>query len=505
MPRRFARLALALLTAATLVAAVVLTVLAMGRADWAVNLILGKINPWPSTSLRAADVTGNLLTAPTLYRLSLTRADGEVMLRADSASVRYDLRRLLAGDITLADVRVYGPDLVLRQRDDGRWDLPPKRTRSPGSPETTRPDSLGSGPDRGREPTSPSLRSPATLGCWPPTRSTPRRTGCGSIRRSRSAGRAPSPGSPGDLTRERVTVQARGLLRPGAVTVQRLTLAPTPARSPRRASCPSPDGMGVGPTCGSAGWTSPPGRSRCATLAAWCRRSIAPAARASRPMPRAGIRDRHPARRGAVRWEPGGPRRGGDAVRTKAPALPRTRHRAGRRSGISGLTPSRGDRITGEVVLDLHGPEARPARRRGARRARRLALRPHCPGPGAGARELLRGQARVDLSARSERMQVKVGGDLRPLDSLPVYRLTARLIPGAKAPGWARRLLAAGRRPSSARMAGVSARAGPTPCSSPASPRRVHGTDSSTRARYGSGCETAWPRPTAGSAYRAAS
>ena len=81
-----------------------LTVLALGGGDWAVNLILRKINPWPATALRAADVTGNLLTAPRLYRLSLTRADGEVMLRADSAAVRYDLRRLVAGDITLAEI-----------------------------------------------------------------------------------------------------------------------------------------------------------------------------------------------------------------------------------------------------------------------------------------------------------------------------------------------------------------------------------------------------------------
>ena len=118
MPRRFARLALALITAATLVVAGVLTVLALGGGDWAVNLVLRKINPWPSTSLRAADITGNLLTAPTLYRLSLARADGEVMLRADSAFVRYDLSRLLAGDITLPEIRVYGPNLVLSQQDN---------------------------------------------------------------------------------------------------------------------------------------------------------------------------------------------------------------------------------------------------------------------------------------------------------------------------------------------------------------------------------------------------
>ena len=134
MPRRFARLALALFTATTLVAAGGLTVLALGGGDWAVNLVLRKINPWPGASLRAGDVMGNLLTAPRLCGLSLTRADGEVMLRADSAAVRYDLRRLLGGDITLAEIRVYGADLVLRQRDDGRWDLPARRTRPPGSP-----------------------------------------------------------------------------------------------------------------------------------------------------------------------------------------------------------------------------------------------------------------------------------------------------------------------------------------------------------------------------------
>ena len=225
MPRRFARLALALLTAATLVVAGVLTVLALGGGDWAVNLVLRKINPWPGTSLRAADVTGNLLTAPRLYRLSLTRADGEVILRADSAAVRYDLRRLLGGDITLAEIRVYGADLVLRQRDDGRWDLPARRTRPPGSP-PKKPDVIRL---ERVQIVDASARLRLLIG------GKPRLVAADSVGADATGIRIDPDVTieqvaiglrvrPGDLARRPVTVQAQGFLRPAAVTVRRLTL-----------------------------------------------------------------------------------------------------------------------------------------------------------------------------------------------------------------------------------------------------------------------------------------
>jgi translocation and assembly module TamB len=443
MPRRFARLALALLTAATLVAAVVLTVLAMGRADWAVNLILAKINPWPSTSLRAADVTGNLLTAPTLYRLSLIRADGEVMLRADSASVRYDLRRLLAGDITLADVGVYGPDLVLRQRDDGHWDLPPKRTRSPdapqkpadvirldririvdaslrlrlsiaGNPRLLAADSIHAEADRVR------IDPEVTLG----------RAALRFLVRA------------GDLTRERVTVQARGSLRPGAVTVQRLTL---------RSDSSAVTASGLVPLPRRGGRPADLRLSQ-VDLAArpFALRDLAGLVPALDRPGSASIeahaegRDQGLAiRLGAALSD--GSRADLDGVVTlfgRRPLLYRGRATVQAVDpGFLGLTPSRGDRITGEVVLDLHGPEL--DRLDGQAR---VAIDDSRYGPVALDRAQARGtfsggQARVDLSGRSEQMQVKVGGDLRPLDSLPAYRLTARVIPGAKAPDGVRRLL----------------------------------------------------------------
>ena len=337
MPRRFARLALALLTAATLVAAGVLTVLALGGGDWAVNLVLRKINPWPGTSLRAADVTGNLLTTPRLYRLSLTRADGEVMLRADSAAVRYDLRRLVAGDITLAEVRVYGADLILRQRDDGRWDLPAKRTRSPGSP-AKQPDVI-------RLERVQIVDATARL-----------RVMIGGIARLVAADSIGAEATgiridpevtieqatvglrvrPGDLARTPVTVQAQGVLRPGAVTVRRLTLDSDSSAVTAGGIVPLAWRNGRGPDLR----LRQAGPQRPAVRAA---RSWRPAARA-RPTrqredrgsrPRRGRRDGRQCRRRAVRWKPGSRRRGGDVIRTAASALPRAGGRPGHRSRIS--------------------------------------------------------------------------------------------------------------------------------------------------------------------------
>jgi len=318
---RFARLALALLTAATLVAAGVLTVLALGGGDWAVNLVLRKINPWPGTSLRAADVTGNLLTAPRLYRLSLTRAGGEVMLRADSAAVRYDLRRLVAGDITLAEVRVYGADLILRQRDDGRWDLPAKRTRSPGSP-TKQPDVIRLGRvqivdatarlrvmigGNARLVAADSIGAEATGIRIDPEVTIEHATVGFRVR-------------PGDLARTPVTVQAQGFLRPGAVTVRRLTLD---------SDSSAVIAGGIVPLARRA-WTrpaaQPAGPQRPAVRAARPWRPAAPA-RPTRqredrgPCPRRGRRDGRPARGRAVRRRAGGGRRGGDVIRAPASAL----------------------------------------------------------------------------------------------------------------------------------------------------------------------------------------
>ncbi len=446
MPRRFARLALALLTAATLVAAGVLTVLALGGGDWAVNLVLRKINPWPGTSLRAADVTGNLLTAPRLYRLSLTRADGEVMLRADSAAVRYDLRRLVAGDITLAEVRVYGADLILRQRDDGRWDLPAKRTRSPGSP-AKQPDVIRLGRVQivdatarlrvmiggiARLVAADSIGAEATGIRIDPEVTIEQATVRLRVR-------------PGDLARTPVTVQAQGFLRPGAVTVRRLTLDSDSSAVTAGGIVPLARRNGRGPDL----------RLSRLDLSA-------------RPFALRDLGGLLPAldRPGSARIEAHA--RGGDdgmAVRLDAELSDGGRAAAdgvvtlfgqqpllyrGRATvqavdpGFLGLTPARGDRITGDATLDLHGPRLDQLDGEA-----RVTLTDSRFGPIAMTRTQARGtfsagQARVELSGRSERMQLTIAGDIRPFDSLPAYRLTARVRPGAAAPGWARRLLGTG-------------------------------------------------------------
>src|SRR4051794_8753177 len=446
MPRRFARLALALLTAATLVAAGVLTVLALGRGDWAVNLVLRKINPWPGTSLRAADVTGNLLTAPRLYRLSLTRADGEVMLRADSAAVRYDMRRLLGGDITVAEVSVYGADLILRQQDDGRWDLPAKRTRSPRS-RAKHPDVIRLGRVRIVDATA---RLRVMIG------GTARFVAADSIGAEATGIRVDPEVTieqatvgfrvrPGDLARTPLTIRAQGFLRPGAVTVRRLTLA---------SDSSVVMAAGIVPLARRNGRGADLRLSRLDLSA--------------RPFALRDLGGLLPAldRPGSAKIEAHA--RGGDdgmAVRLDAELSDGSRAAAnggvtlfgqrpllyrGRANvqavdpGFLGLTPARGDRITGEATLDLRGPRLDQLDG-----DTRVTLTDSRFGPIAMARTqalgtFSEGRARVELSGRSERMQLTIAGDIRPFDSLPVYRLAARVRPGAAAPGWARRLLGMG-------------------------------------------------------------
>jgi translocation and assembly module TamB len=446
MPRRFARLALALLTAATLVAAGVLVVLASGGGDWAVNFVLQKINPWPSASLRAGAVRGNLLTSPRLYDLTLTRADGEVMLRADSAAVRYDLRRLLGGDITLPEAEVYGPDLVLRQRDDGRWDLPAKRIRAPGSPPknpdvirlervrivdaSARVRLLVGG--KARLLAADSINAEATG-----IRVDPEVT----IERAalRFVGR------PGDLSRQRVTVRAQGSLRPGAATVQRLTL---------ESDSSAVDASGIVPLVRRDRRVADLRLSRLDLTARPIALRDLSGLWPALDRPGSATIEAHArgkaegiAIRLDARMSDGG-RAAADGVVAlfgQRPLLYRGRVTlAAADPGFFGLAPSRGDRITGDATLDLGGP--RLDRLSGELS---LGITDSRFGSIAMARakahgRFSAGQAGVELSGRSARMRLAVGGQVRPFDSIPAYDLTARVRPGPGAPDWARRLLGAG-------------------------------------------------------------
>jgi translocation and assembly module TamB len=446
MPRRFARLALALLTAATLVAAGGLTVLALGGGDWAVNLVLRKINPWPGASLRAGDVMGNLLTAPRLYRLSLTRADGEVILRADSAAVRYDLRRLLGGDVTLAEIRVYGADLVLRQRDDGRWDLPARRTRPPGSP-AKQPDVIrlervqivdASARLRLSIGGKPRLLAADSIGVDATgIRIDPEVT----IERAAVGFRVRS----GDLARRPVTVQAQGFLRPAAVTVRRLTLDSDSSAVTASGIVPLARRDGRGPDLRLSRLDLSARPLALRDLGGLLPMLDRPGSARIEAHARGG--DDGAAVRLDTELSDGG-RAAAEGVVTLFGQRPlRYRGRATVQAvdpGFLGLTPSRGDRITGDATLDLRGP--RLDRLDGEARVDFTDSR---FGPIAMTRARARGtfsagQARIALSGRSPRMQLTIAGDVRPFDSLPTYGLEARVRPGAAAPGWARRLLGTG-------------------------------------------------------------
>ncbi|HEY9505418.1 MAG TPA: hypothetical protein VIQ27_05585, partial [Gemmatimonadales bacterium] len=133
MARTATRVLLGLLMTGVLVAAGVLAVLHLGGATWAVNRILAAVNPYPGTTLQSARVGGNFFQVLRVYDVRLTHPEGQGAIRLDSLRVTYDAWRLLAGEIAIREARLDGPALVLRQRPDSSWDL----LDLPGSSDTS--------------------------------------------------------------------------------------------------------------------------------------------------------------------------------------------------------------------------------------------------------------------------------------------------------------------------------------------------------------------------------
>jgi translocation and assembly module TamB len=138
LARTATRVLLGLLTTGIVVGGVLLAALYLGGATWVVNRVLAAVNPYPGTALRSARVGGNLFRVILVYDVRLTRSEGEVAVRLDSLTLRYDPLSLLGGGVVIRNARLDGPSVVLSQRPDSSWDLldlprRPSDTTSSGS------------------------------------------------------------------------------------------------------------------------------------------------------------------------------------------------------------------------------------------------------------------------------------------------------------------------------------------------------------------------------------
>ena len=123
LARTAARVLLGLLTMGILVAGGLVLGLYLGGATWAVNRVLEAVNPYAGTTLQIARVGGSLFRTIRLYDVRLTRPDGAIPVRLDSLALTYDLRSLLGGSVLIQEARLAGPSVILTQRPDSKWDL----------------------------------------------------------------------------------------------------------------------------------------------------------------------------------------------------------------------------------------------------------------------------------------------------------------------------------------------------------------------------------------------
>jgi translocation and assembly module TamB len=140
LARTATRVLLGLLTTGIIVGGILLAVLYLGGATWVVNRVLAAVNPYPGTVLRTARVGGNLFRVVRVYDVRLTGPEGEVAVRLDSLTLRYDPSSLLGGGVVIRSARLDGPGVVLSQRSDSSWDLLDLPRRPSGS---TSSDSAG--------------------------------------------------------------------------------------------------------------------------------------------------------------------------------------------------------------------------------------------------------------------------------------------------------------------------------------------------------------------------
>jgi hypothetical protein len=449
LARTAARVLLGLLTTGIRVVAGLLVGLYLGGATWAVNRVLAAVNPYPGTTLRSARVGGNLFRVVRVDDVRLSRPNGEVAVRIDSLTVRYDALSLLGGGVVIREAHLDGPSVLLTKRPGMKWDLldlprGPSRTKSSASkgPAVTigrlsisRGSArvrFGSGPEGGHRVEGVEAEGVA-ISIGP------------GIRIGRALLRLRV--LPQDGTPAWVTVQAQGSIQNSHLTLDTLSV-----RSPASVVA----AKGTIPL--------PPGGGRRLDL-----RGVDISLRAD-PLALSDLRLLKPdlQRSGTVSLSLDGRGEGsgaklrlsaessdgasafGDAFLTSPGTAP-MEYRArvtlrGLDPGLVTLDRDRGDRLSGEVRFGVRGPSLDRLDGRAqvrlsdsryrAIRARRL----------KGEAELTAGRSDIDLDAVLGSVRVAVDGWIRAFDSVPAYELAARVAPapGGARSAWLDRLLGSG-------------------------------------------------------------
>jgi translocation and assembly module TamB len=450
LARTAARVLLGLLTTGILVGAGLLVGLYLGGATWAVNRVLADVNPYPGTTLRSARVGGNLFRVVRVYDVRLSRPNGEVAVRLDSLTVRYDARSLLGGRVVIREARLDGPSVVLTKRPGSKWDLLDLPRRPSGSK-----------PSGSKAPGVTIERLSITQGSARVRFADSRLDGGHRVERLEAEGTAINlaPGirvgraalrlrvMPEDGTPAWVTLEARGSIQDAHVTLDTLF-----ARSPASVVA----AKGTIPL--------PPGRGRRLDLSRFDLQLGA------EPLALGDLRLLKPDldRWGTLTLSLDGRGEGnGVALHLTAessdgasalvdgfmtsPGISPMEYRGQvtlRRldPGLVTLDPDRGDRLSGEVRFGVRGESL--DRLDGRARVRlydsryRLVRARHL----TGDVELTAGRSEIDLDGVLGSVRVAVDGWLRAFDSAPGYDLSARVgpAPGGGRSAWIDRLLGRG-------------------------------------------------------------
>ena len=450
MARTATRVLLGLLTAGIIVGASLLAGLYLGGATWAVNRALAAVNPYPGTTLQTARVSGNLFRVIRVHDVRLTRPKGEVAVQLDSLTLRYDARSLLGGGVVIREARLYGPRVLLTRRLDSKWDLldlprrpSPSTSSPPKAPGITierlsisrgsaRVRFDGSRPERSHDVESLEAEGSAIR-----------------LARGIHIGRAvlglrilPADGAPAW-----VGVEARGALEGAVLRLDTLSVRSPASVIAARGTVPLPPGKGRRLDLNRLGvhLTARP-------LALSDLRILKP--ELGRPGTVALSLDGRGEGTGAVVHLTAESSDGGSAQVKgflSSPGSSPMKYRGDvtlRRLDPSLVTldSSRGERVNGEVRIDVRGPslDRLDGRARvrlfdshyGAFRTRRL----------AADAELTAGRFDIDLEGDLGPIRLVLDGWLRAFDSVPGYDLAARIAPsphGAKSV-WLDRLLGSG-------------------------------------------------------------
>jgi translocation and assembly module TamB len=450
LARTAARVLLGLLTTGILVGAGLLVSLYLGGATWAVNRVLAAVNPYPGTTLRSARVGGNLFRVIRVYNVRLSRPNGEVAVRIDSLTVRYDARSLLGGGVVIREARLDGPSVLVTKRPGTKWDLLDLPRRASGS------KSSGS-------------KGPAVT--------IDRLSITGGRARLRFAGSRPEGGHrvegleaegvaisiapgirigrallrlrvlPQDGTPAWVTVQARGSIQDAHVTFDTLSVRSPASIAAAKGTIPLPPGGGRRRDLSGLDF-----RLRAQPLALGDLRLLKP------DLDRSGTvslsLDGRGEGNGVALHLTAESSDGASAVVDgflTSPGASPMEYRGdvtlrGLDPGLVTLDPDRGDRLSGEVRFGVRGPsldrldgQARVRlydSRYRAFRTRRL----------TGNAELTAGRSEIDLDGLLGPVRVAVDGWMRAFDSVPAYELRARVAsaPAGARSAWLDRLLGSG-------------------------------------------------------------